>query len=235
MLIAVGCLIATQSCKQKPRYPIGTWCESESDCQSDLNCYMSNQEHSFCIPKAYASSDDDDDECLYRATCAAARKLQDVCPECVLVPPLICTSVWEGVGSPQYKMIQARQQRLESTCLKPRPEQNWPPTSDPEELRRRRALSRSGAGTPMLIDGWGVRIPLPWYEDLPRYDERVRELVKSLDVPEFYPPCPMGMGFTTTAGQCGRFRNPEPSKPPPKITLRRGIPYYRRGEPHNLM
>jgi hypothetical protein len=67
------------------------------------------------------------------------------------------------------------------------------------------------------------------------YGEKSRKLANSLDVPEFNPPCPLGLGLSFTAGQCGRFRNPDLAEPPPKITIRRGIPYYRRGEPHNIM
>jgi hypothetical protein len=240
ILIAVGCVIATQSCKEKPRYPIGTWCESESDCQADLSCYMSNQDHGFRIPQAYASDDDDDDQCLYRATCAAARKLQDVCPECVLFPPLICTTAWDGVGSPQYKMIEARRQRLESTCLKPRPEQTEPTSSDPKELLERKRTLQAWGSVPVTINGWNVHFPLSWQRDYAHYIERSRQLSRALrDLPEFRPACPEGIDLnntiTVTAGQCGGFRNGDLTKPPPKITLRRGIPYYRRGEPHNIM
>ena len=82
-----------------------------------------------------------------------------------------------------------------------------------------------------------MSLPTSWLDDMPHYNERVRSLAMALvDDPAFSAPCPTGINqnnvITEIAGQCGRFRNPDLSKPPPKITLRRGKPYYRRGEPN---
>lgn len=190
MLILIGCMTGTSGCKEKPRASSGMSCRNERDCQSGLSCFEAVPgQPGFCIPNAYAASDNDEEECLYRATCAAAEALRKVCPECVLLGPYTCSRVTQGINTPWYKDMQRRQERLASGCLKLRPEQIVPETSDPNELlARRRAYASVAQNT--SVNGWGISVPLWWLEDPPHLNERTRQLWKTLeDVPAFSPPC----------------------------------------------
>jgi hypothetical protein len=236
ILALIGCLTATEGCKEKTRASVGVECRGDTDCQSDLSCFESVPgAPGFCIPKAYAASDDDEEECLYRANCNAAQALRKVCPECILIGSYTCSQVTQGIDTPWYKDMQRRQERLESRCLKLRPEQIASENTDPNQLLARRRAYTSIAQN-VSINGWGVRVPLSWLEDRPRLTQRTRQLANALkDVLAFSPPCFSGWTIGKTsiavAGQCDRFRNPDRDKPPPQITLRRGKLYYRRGEP----
>jgi hypothetical protein len=227
IIVLITCGVASQAgCQEKPLASTGMSCRRETDCQSDLSCAISpGQDWGLCIPKAYASSADDEGECLYRATCAAAEALPKVCPACTLSPALTCSSVTLGINTPWQKMMRSREERLESTCLKLRPEQIGKASTDPEELRARRRIAEAWGNIPVEINGWSVHLPLSWQSDYVHYMERSRQLSNALkDVAAFRPPCELAMtlGTTTTvtAGQCGGFRNPDPSKPPPRVTIR---------------
>jgi hypothetical protein len=237
MLVLIGCLTLSHAgCRHHrhraekpiatPPGSIGMSCRSDTECQSDLSCFISLGPEGFCIPKAYAATDDDEEECLYRATCNAAEALRKLCPACILYAPLTCSRVTYSTDTPWYKTMRARQKRFEETCLKLRPEQ----IAEPETLESRkhqgRRRIRPDERTPILMDWWSVLLPLSWFDDESHFDERARRLAIALEhVPAFNPPCPDGLtiGNTATviAGQCGRFRNPDPTKPPPKIQLRR--------------
>ena len=234
MLVLVGCLSASQAgCRHHrhhaktpltlPPGSTGMSCRSDAECQRDLSCFISPGPDGFCIPKAYAATDDDEEECLYRATCSAAEALRNVCPACVLYPPLTCSRVTQAIDTPWYKSMQTRQSRFAATCLKPRPEQIAETenlkSKTPQARRRLRPEDRLTVG----INGWSVLLPLSWSDDMVHYSQRVHQLATALEHYNF--PCPDEWTIDNTtiemAGQCGRFRNPDPNKPPPEIHLHR--------------
>lgn len=207
-------------------------CQRDADCQAGYSCFVQQGPvaKGVCIPKVYAASDADDEECLYRATCAAAAALRRVCRECFLFPILSC----DGIPPTNTMWYQKRWRRFARGCLRPSPEQI-------EASKMPRATKRRPPKAPIEhqqapdfgvhVNGWTVNVPAFWagpeqtdWSTLHQREDRLQRTLAQL--PQFNPACPTviltakpGSGTATVAsGICGAFRNPDPSKTPPSVT-----------------
>jgi len=213
-------------------------CGTDSKCGRGYECVVRYPElgsEGFCVPKGYSNSNLDEQDCLHKANCAAAKALRRVCPACIITPILTCG----GVPSDDA-WYQERWARLKD-CLTPTPEQIRA-SAVPTVRTPSRKLKPGGPieipKAPDLnvnVNQWNIRVPAAWAvsqdqvssEKLYRRKGHLENKLSPLW--EFNAACPISeedIGTRTTteseiAGTCGVFRNPDPTKPPPSLMYSR--------------
>ena len=208
---------------------VGAFCSSDTDCDRESSCVAPRGAGSLdvCVPTTAAASNADDEECVYQAICRAAVALRRACADCILEPLVSCNPI--PADDAWYRK---RWDRLEATCLKRTPEQD----AAQKALSDFRKAPRDSADIMqpdlnLWITGWSIDVPISWAgsgdeSGRLRLDKSKAKLSQALArLAEFNFLCPVfeseGNKTDLIAGICGGFRNPNPTKSPPRVRIRK--------------